>query len=119
MKESNREAASKLVQEGGDGSTPGRGEGWAGGVGAGAGSGGRQATYPSQRWIVEDAGRSLATYDRAKARSRLGPIPAENREAASKLVQEGGDGSTPDIAYQGRVQGADTLKRTKQAREQG
>ena len=66
---------------------------------------------------AEDAGRSRPAHDRAKALSSIGPVLAKRRQAASKQtpVQVGGAGSTPKIAYQGRVHGVGLLQRTEQA----
>ena len=59
----------------------------------------RTRLIPVRGGIGEDAGRAPVAYDRAKARSRLGPVAAENRKSAGKLVQEGGEGSTPDAPF--------------------
>ena len=59
----------------------------------------RNRLIPVRGGIGEDAGRAPVAYDRAKARSRLGPVAAENRKSASKLVQEGGEGSTHDAPF--------------------
>ena len=69
------------------------------------------------RETAEDAGRSRPAHDRAKALSSIGPVLAKRRQAASKQtpVQVGGAGSTPKIAYQGRVHGVGLLQRTEQA----